>query len=151
MMVKISLLQQWYKLSDFQIKRDINEMISFRKFLKYPDKLSDQNKIWYSHERLSKTGKYNPIFNEIKDQIMAKRIRIKKVIMQDAYVIEAEMGEYRRPRGDDAKTRRSRDGAAATKKDEKHFGYKSHTLINVLKIIEKPSVPPVNLQDLRSV
>ena len=61
---------------------------------------------------------------------MAKRIRIKKGTMQDASFIEEDEGEYGKPRGDDANTRRSRDGASATKNNEKHFGYKAHTLVN---------------------
>lgn len=50
--------------------------------------------------------------------------------MQDAYFIEADRGKYVKPRGDDAKTRRSRNGASATKNHEKRFRYKSHTLAN---------------------
>ena len=82
-MVKILLLQQWYSLSDPQIERDIRDRISFMKFLGYPEKLPDRNTIWYFRERLSKTGKDRLVFNEVRDQIMAKRIRIKKGTMQD--------------------------------------------------------------------
>ena len=67
--------------------------------------------------------------------------------MQDASFIEAERGEYGKPRGDDAKTRRSKDGASATKNDEKHCGYKTHTHVNKIKIIEKLSVTPANVHD----
>jgi len=98
-------------------------------------------------ERLSKTGKERLVFNEIRDQIMARHISIKKGTMQDASFIESDMGQYGKPRGDDAKTRRSRDGASATKNGEKHFGYKAHTLVNQIKIIEKLSVTPANAHD----
>ena len=84
--------------------------------------------------------------NEIRDQVMSKRIRIKKGTMQDASFIEEDKGEYGKPR-DDANTRRSRDGASATKNNERHFGYKAHTLVNEIKIIEKLSVTPANLHD----
>ena len=78
---------------------------------------------------------------------MAKRIRIRKGNMQDASFIEADKGEYGKPRGDDAKTRRSNDGSSATKNNEKHFGYKVHTLVNEIKIIEKLSITPANVHD----
>ena len=78
-MVKILLLQQWYSLSDPQIERDIRDRISFMKFHGYPEKLPDRNTIWYFRERLSKTGKDRIVFNEVRDQVMLKRIRIKKV------------------------------------------------------------------------
>ena len=73
------------------------------------------------------TGIDRLVFNEIRDQIMAKRIRIKKGNMQDASFIEEDKGEYGKPREEDAKTRRSKDGSSATKNNEKHFGYKAHT------------------------
>ena len=147
LMVKRLLLQQWYNLSDPQIEREIRDRISFMNFLGYPEELPDRNTIWYFRERLSKTGKDRLVFNEIRDQIMAKRIRIKKGNMQDASFIEADKGEYGKPRGDDAKTRRSKDGSSATKNNEKHFGYKAHTLVNEIKIIEKLSVTPANVHD----
>ena len=89
-MVKILLLQQWYSLSDPQIERDIRDRISFMKFFGYPEKLPDRNTIWYFRERLSKTGKDRLVFNEIRDQILAKRIRIKKGTVQDASFIEED-------------------------------------------------------------
>ena len=39
---------------------------------------------------------------------MAKRIRIKKGTIKDASLIEADKGEYGKPREEDAKTRRSK-------------------------------------------
>lgn len=146
-MIKKLLLQQWYNLSNPQIEREIRDRISFMNFLGYPDKLPDRNTIWYFRERLLKTGKDRPVFNEIKDQIMIRRIRIKKGTMQDASFIETDRGEYGKPRGKDARTRRSMDGTSATKNHEHHFGYKQHSLTNEIKIIEKLSVTPANVHD----
>ena len=64
-----------------------------------------------------------------------------------ASFIEADKGEYGKPREENAKTRRSRDGSSATKNNKKHFGYKAHTLVNEIKIIEKLSVTPANVHD----
>jgi IS5 family transposase len=147
LMVKILLLQQWYNLSDPQLEREIRDRISFMNFLGYPDKLPDRNTIWYFRERLSKTGKDRLVFNEIRDQIMAKRIRIKKGNMQDASFIEEDKGEYGKPREEDAKTRRSKDGSSASRNNEKLIRYKAHTLVNEIKIIEKLSVTPANVHD----
>ncbi len=92
-MVKILLLQQWYNLWDPQIEREINDRISFMKFLGFPEKLPDRNTIWFFRERLSKTGKDRLVFNEIRDQILARKIRIRKGTMQDASFIESDRGE----------------------------------------------------------
>ena len=126
LMVKILLLQQWYNLSDPQVERRSVNRISFLNFLGYPEKLPDRNTIRYFRERLWKTGKDRLVFNEIRDQIMAKRMRIKKGAMQDASFIESDHGEYGKLRGEDANTRRFKDGASTTKNHELHFGYKSH-------------------------
>lgn len=64
------------------MEREIHDRISFLNFLEYPDKLRDRNTIRYFREKLLKTGKDHLIFNEIRYQIMAKRIRIKKGTMQ---------------------------------------------------------------------
>ena len=147
--MKFLLLQQWYNLSDPQVEREINDRVSFMKFLGFSEKLPDRNTIWYFRERLSKTGKDRLVFNEIRDQIMSKRIRIKKGDMQDASFIESDKGGFGKPGGDDAKIRRSKDGASATKNHEHHFGYEAHILVNAIKIIEKLSVTPANAHDSR--
>ncbi len=51
--------------------------------------------------------------------------------------------------GEDARTRRSKDGTSATKNKQHHFGYKEHTLTNGIKIMEKLSVTPANVHDSR--
>ena len=38
-------------------------------------------------------------------------------------------------------------GASATKNHEYHFGYKAHTLVNEIKIIEKLSLTPASVHD----
>ena len=63
--------------------------------------------------------------------------------------IEADRGEYGKPMEEDAKTRRSKDGASATKNNEHHYGCKAHNLVNEIKIIEKLSVTPANVHDSR--
>jgi len=65
------------------VEREIRDRIPFMNFLGYPGKLPDRNTIWYLRERLSKTGKDRLAFNEIRDQIMARHISIKKGTMQD--------------------------------------------------------------------
>ena len=77
-MVTILLLKQWYNLSGPQKEREMRDRISFLNFLTYPEKLPDQNTIWYFRERLPKTEKDRLVFNEIRDLIMEKHITVKK-------------------------------------------------------------------------
>lgn len=53
-------------------------------------------------------------------------LQVKRGTIQDATFIEADHGSSNKPRGDEAKTRRSKDGTWAKKGDETHFGYKFH-------------------------
>jgi IS5 family transposase len=131
------------------VEREIRDRISFMKFLGFPEKFPDRNTIWYFRERLSKTGKDRLVFNEIRDQIMVKRIRIKKDTMHDTSFIESDREEYGKHSGEDANTRRSKDGKSATKNHEHHFGYKAHTLVNEIKVVEKLSVTLANAHDSR--
>ena len=133
--MKILLQQQWYNLSDPQVEREIRDRIPFGNFLGYSDKLPDRNIIWYFRERLSKSGKDRLVFNEIRDQVMVNRIRIRKGTMRDASFVEADRGEYGKSKGEDAKTRRSKDDSSGTKNHEHHFDYKSHTLTNDIKMM----------------
>jgi transposase, IS5 family len=45
--------------------------------------------------------------------------------------IEEDHGSSKKPRGKDAKTRRSRDGTWAKKGDETHFGYKLYSKVDM--------------------
>lgn len=53
-------------------------------------------------------------------------LQVKRGTIQDATFIEADTGSSKKLRGEDAKTRRSRDGTWAKKGNESHFGYKLH-------------------------
>lgn len=106
--VKILLLKQWYSLSDPQVEREIRDRISFMKLLG-----SKYNPVFLGE--IAKAGKDPLVFYEIRNSIMVKRICIKRGTMQEASFIEEAKGECGKPRCEDAKTLRSRNGASATK------------------------------------
>lgn len=66
------------------------------------------------------------IWAELQRQLDAKGLKVNRGTIQDATFIEADPGSSKKPRGEEAKTRRSRDGTWAKKGDETHFGYKLH-------------------------
>lgn len=61
---------------------------------------------------------------------MSKVNRVKTVSILDTSFIEEDEREYGKPRGDDANTRRSKDGASATMNNEKHFCFNANALVN---------------------
>src|SRR5512139_1518775 len=125
-MFKILILQQWYGLSDLEVERQIADRLSFMEFLGYPDTFPDSRTIWLFRERMTKNDMDKTIWSELQRQLDAKGLKVKRGTIQDATFIEADPGSSKKPRGDEAKSCRSRDGTWAKKGNETHFGYKLH-------------------------
>ena len=123
---KILILQQWYGLSDLEIERQMADRISFMSFLGFPDPFPDSRTIWLFRERMANARKDEVVWAELQRQLDAMGLQVKHGTIQDATFIEADPGKFKKPRGKDAKTRRSRDGTIAKKGNEFHFGYKLH-------------------------
>jgi IS5 family transposase len=126
LMFKILVLQKWYGLSDLEVERQMADRISFMAFLGFPEPFPDSRTIWLFKQRMAETGKDEMVWSELQRQLDAKGLQVKRGTIQDATFIEADPGSSKKPRGDGAKTRRSRDGTWAKKGNETHFGYKLH-------------------------
>ena len=132
MMIKILVLQQWYSFSDQRMERELASDISFINFLGYPETIPDSTTIWLFRERLTENDKINAIWQELQRQLDARGLVVKEGSIQDATFITADPGRSgNKPRGDEARTRRSKDGTWAKKGDEIHFGYKLHNNVDV--------------------
>jgi IS5 family transposase len=132
LMIKILVLQQWYSLSDQRMERELANNISFINFLGYPETIPDSTTIWLFRERLTEKDKINAIWQELQSQLDAKGLVVKEGSIQDATFVAADPGRTgNKPRGDEARTRRSKDGTWAKKGDEIHFGYKLHNKVDV--------------------
>lgn len=130
LMIKMLVLQQWYSLSDPELERQTYDRLSFRNFLNYPDKIPDRSTIWFFRERLVKGQIIDKIWDELLRQMKSKGLTITRGVMQDASFITADPGHAKKdkPRGDEAQTRRSKDGEWSKKGSKSYFGYKLHTL-----------------------
>jgi len=126
LMFKILILQQWFGLNDLEVERQMADRISFMSFLGFPNPSPDSRTIWLFKERMAETGMDKVVWAELQRQLDAMGLKVKRGTMQDATFIEADHGSSNKPRGDEAKTRRSKDGTWAKKGDEIHFGYKFH-------------------------
>jgi IS5 family transposase len=126
LMFKLLILQQWFGLNDLEVERQMADRISFMSFLGFPNPPPDSRTIWLFKERMAETGIEKVVWAELQRQLDAMGLQVKRGTIQDATFIEADHGSSKKPRGDEAKTRRSRDGTWAKKGDETHFGYKLH-------------------------
>jgi IS5 family transposase len=128
LMFKILILQQWYGLSDLEVERQMADRISFMAFLGFPNQFPDSRTIWLFKQRMAETDKDKIVWAELQRQLDSMGLRVKHGTIQDATFIESDPGSSnsKKQRGEDAKTRRSRDGTWAKKGNETHFGYKLH-------------------------
>ncbi len=128
-MIKLLVLQEWHGLSDPELERQVTDRFSFRNFLGFPEVIPDYSTVWYFRERLEETGKAKEIWKELQRQLDEKGFKVKKGVIQDATFITADPGHAKAdtPRGDEAKTCRSKDGTWKKKGKKSYFGYKLHT------------------------
>jgi IS5 family transposase len=132
LMIKMLVLAGWHGLSDYEVELLAMDRLSFRHFLGYPERIPDRSTVWRFREKLTEKGKVHLIWEELQRQLDEKGYAIKRGTIQDATFITSDPGHAKadKPRGDDAKTRRSRDGTWGKKGTKSEFGFKLHTIID---------------------
>lgn len=132
-MVKMLALQAWYGLSDPELERQAVNRIDFRNFLGFPGVIPDSTTVWLFRERLAETGRDRMVWEELQRQLDEKGLSVRKGVVQDASFITSDPGHAPadEPRGEEAETRRSRDGTWAKKGSRSFFGFKLHAKTDV--------------------
>lgn len=142
--VRCLLLQGWYGLSDEELEYQINDRLSFRNFVGFPDKVPDFTTIWKIRDRLQKTCVEEKIWKEIQKQLDAKGYEIKTGVIQDASFTEADLGRKRHYKEKKARKKGEKisytpkqishidqDGTFSIKHGQVHYGYKKHIKLDV--------------------
>jgi len=90
LMFKILILQQLYNLSDDSIEFQINDRLSFQRFLglELGDKVPDAKTIWLFREKLKSSGKEKELFNLYTNELKQRNIITKAGSIIDATFIE---------------------------------------------------------------
>jgi len=151
-MMKMLVLQSWYGLSDPELERQVADRISFQRFLGFPETLPDYSTVWQLRERLAESGRDRMVWAELQRQLDAKGLKVRKGVVQDATFITSDPGHAKKdkPRGGEARTRRSRDGTWAKKGVKSSFGYKLHTKSDVdLGLIRDLETTTASVHDSR--
>jgi IS5 family transposase len=145
MLFKICLLQSWYGLSDPQAEYQINDRLSFQRFLglDLSKRVPDQNTIWTFKEKLASSGMKDEIFYMFVEELEGLGIVTHKGSIIDATFVEVprqrnsrdENGKIKGgevPEGWSEKKRAHKDmDARWTKKnDETYYGYKDHIKVD---------------------
>ena len=159
--VRTLLLQGWYGLSDPELEFQINDRLSFRNFLGFPETVPDFSTVWKIRERLHKEGIDEKIWAELQRQLDGKGYVVKKGVIQDASFVEADLGRKRHYQKKKAEkegrkveysekqlSHMDKDGTFAVKHGQVHYGYKNHVKIDCdFGLIRSVEVTTASLHD----
>lgn len=145
LLFKMSLLQTWYGLSDYEVEDRVNDSISFSYFCGlHIDQVSpDHSTLSRFRTLMTKAKAYNPLFKEINRQLEAHNIIVKTGVIVDASVIDTPLKpkgktnhKVTEDRKDEQEVKVTKEYADSVDKDaawlkkggKYRFGYKKHHL-----------------------
>lgn len=165
MMFKILILQRYYNLSDDQVEFQINDRMSFMRFLDLTiaDDIPDSKTVWAFSERLTNLDLVKELFDLFSKELTKLNLIINKGKIIDASFVEVprqrntreENKQIKQGEGDtlwEDKTSKKRQKdieARWTKKNQQnYYGYKNHTKIDgKSKLIENYEVTDASVHD----
>lgn len=163
MLFKALVLQKLYGLSDEQLEYQINDRLSFMRFLglELSDKVPDQKTFWLFRDALTKTGVIDQAFVLFRDRLRREGYIVQEGKIVDATLVKSPVQRNSRDENDQIKNgetpedwseekRRQKDTDAAwtTKHGKHHYGYKNHIKVDAKsKLIDDFEVTPANVHD----
>jgi len=143
LLFKMSLLQTWYRLSDYEVEDRVNDSISFSYFcgLHIDQVAPDHSTLSRFRTLMTKAQAYEPLFKEINRQLEAHKIIVKTGAIIDASVIDTPLKpkgktnyKVTEDREDEVEVEVTKDYADSVDKDASwlkkggryRFGYKKH-------------------------
>ena len=171
LMFKILVLQRIYNLSDDQTEFQINDRISFMRFLglHLEDRIPDAKTIWLFRDTLAKTEVMRELFDAFNRQLEDAHIITHTGTIIDATFVDAPRQRNTREENEcirnggipekweaegNVRKRRQKDVDArwAKKGDELHYGYKNHVKADAdSKIVTDYVVTSANVHDSKAL
>ncbi len=169
MMFKITILQRYYNLSDEQVEFQINDRMSFMRFLDLTiaDDIPDSRTVWNFREQLTDLELIEPIFN-----LFLIELETLGLVVNEGKIIDASFVEVPRQRNskeDNKKIKNNEipedwkdkprklsqkdiDAKWTKKNNQNYFGYKNHVKTDSKsKIIQKFKVTTANVHDSQTL
>ena len=168
-------LQRLYNVSDEQMEFQINDRLTFMRFLglSLGEKVPDQNTIWLFRENLINKGVIEKLFNKFDSYIQTEGYLIKEGSIIDATIVEAPRQRNSRQENEQIKRgeipeewkdkpnmlhQKDTDARWLKKNGEKYFGYKNHVkicrkskLISRYKVTDASPVCGASVHDSQAV
>lgn len=171
MMFKIVILQRLYNISDEQTEYQINDRLSFMRFLglELKDKVPDAKTIWLFKERLIEAKVSEKLFEKFGKELAKQNLIGKEGTIIDATIVEAPIQHNSKEENEQikqgqipeqwqeekhkAKLRQKDCDARWTKKHNRsYFGYKDHVKTDIKsKFILKATVTAAHVHDSKEV
>jgi IS5 family transposase len=130
--LKMLFLQHLYNLSDPELEDQVNDRLSFQKFvgIDLRTTVPDYTTIWRFKERLIKEGLNDVIFEKILSFIEDEGLLIKQGTIIDATIIESSNRPLSKKKREDLEKVPSpqidTEAESTEKRGRKYFGYKGH-------------------------
>ena len=167
LLFKTLILQRLFNISDDQAEFQINDRMTFRRFLglSLGDQVPDAKTIWLFRDTLAKAGVIEELFNSFSFQLEQQGIISHKGTIVDATFVEAprqrntrdENGQikegkipedWEKPENISKVRQKDTDARWTIKNKERHFGYKDHIKIDAeSKLITAYSVTDASVHD----
>lgn len=171
LLFKILILQRLYNLSDEQAEYQINDRLSFMRFLELDmcDKVPDAKTIWLFRETLTKAGTADELFIVFRQYLEEQGVithtgsivdasfvdRRKNIMSKQQYeqIKKGEVPETWQGEGNVNKRRQTDFEARSSRKyRKKHIGYKMHNKVDdESKCIVDVIVTPANVGDSKVI
>lgn len=170
LMFKITILQQYYCLSDDQAEYQINDRMSFMRFLNLTisDDIPDSKTIWNFSEKLKDLGLVEELFD-----LFSKELNRLGLIVNEGKIIDASFVEAPRQRNNreenkhiketgtapkqwdnqpHKKSQKDIDARWTKKNSQNYYGYKNHAKIDSKsKLIDSYTVTPACVHDSQAL
>ena len=165
LMFKILILQRYYNVSDDQIEYQINDRMSFMRFLNLTiaDDIPDSKTVWNFREQLIDLKLVDELF-----QLFLKELELLNLIINEGKIIDAsfiEVPKQRNSRAENAeiksgntpesfeensnkKAQKDLDARWTKKNNVSYYGYKNHVKVDAKsKLIVKYEVTDASVHD----
>jgi IS5 family transposase len=165
LMFKILTLQRFYNLSDEQAEYQINDRLTFQKFLgmTLSDSVPDQKTIWLFREDMGRNGGVEKLFSRFDRHLSEQGIMGQEGKIVDASFVEVPRQRNNRKDNETIKSggvpdsfaenkhclrQKDVDARWTKKNEESYYGYKNHVKANQrTKLIAKYEVTDASVHD----
>jgi IS5 family transposase len=124
LMIKCVMLQKWYGLSDPQLEENLQDRLSFRRFvgLSVLDATPDETTFVVFRRRLRESGHAQTLFETTNAYLREQNLMVQEGTLVDAHIIEVSMGGRR----EDGSSTRDPLATKTYKNGRTYHGYKAH-------------------------